>query len=419
MIESIQGTNANLRPYPIYLDVDLLDKMPENWEIKKLIHIASSELNSFVDGPFGSDLKNEEYQDSGVPLIQLNNIRDGRHISNNLKFISEKKAKDLERHIILPGQIAIAKMADPVARAAIVNSTYSRYVVVADCVKFAPNDKSGFAPFIVYSINSPYIRYQAELLSTGTTRLRINLVQIKKLRILLPSLSEQHAIAAFLNRETAKIDALIAKKERLIELLQEKRAALISHAVTKGIDPSVPMKDSGVEWLGEIPEHWKIGIKLSRIANEERNSFVNGPFGSDLLTSELKNEGVPVIYIRDIKLNNYIRVSESYVSKDKANELDNFRVDPKDVLVAKVGDPPGTTAVYPENEPVGIVTQDVIRIKINSKLALPIYISHLFNSKFMGNLIDTISIESTRTRISLGSFKQLRIMLPSVEEQKD
>ena len=68
---------------------------------------------------------------------------------------------------------------------------------------------------------------------------------------------EQRAIAAFLDRETARIDALVAKKERLIELLQEKRTALITRAVTKGLDPNVPMKDSGVEWLGEIPAHWE------------------------------------------------------------------------------------------------------------------------------------------------------------------
>src|SRR5207253_6072819 len=74
----------------------------------------------------------------------------------------------------------------------------------------------------------------------------------------IPSLLEQSAIIAFLERETARINTLIAKKERLIDLLQEKRAALISHVVTKGLDPTVPMKDSGVEWLGEIPEHWEV-----------------------------------------------------------------------------------------------------------------------------------------------------------------
>ena len=75
-----------------------------------------------------------------------------------------------------------------------------------------------------------------------------------------PPEPEQRAIAAFLDRETARIDALVAKKERLIELLQEKRTALITRAVTKGLDPNVPMKDSGVEWLGEIPAHWALMV---------------------------------------------------------------------------------------------------------------------------------------------------------------
>ena len=73
----------------------------------------------------------------------------------------------------------------------------------------------------------------------------------------VPPVDEQSAIAAFLDRETAKIDALVAEQERLIELLKEKRQAVISHAVTKGLDPNAPMKDSGVEWLGEVPEHWE------------------------------------------------------------------------------------------------------------------------------------------------------------------
>ena len=72
-----------------------------------------------------------------------------------------------------------------------------------------------------------------------------------------PATTEQRTIAAFLDRETAKIDALVERKERLIELLQEKRTALITRAVTRGLDPNVPMKDSGVEWLGEIPAHWE------------------------------------------------------------------------------------------------------------------------------------------------------------------
>jgi type I restriction enzyme S subunit len=106
-------------------------------------------------------------------------------------------------------------------------------------------------------------------------------------------------------------------------------------------------------------------MKLSRAAAPQRHSFTNGPFGSDLLTSELTEEGVPVIYIRDISRKGYERASESCVSPEKAEQIDFCRVDPGDVVIAKVGDPPGMAAIYPIEEPAGIVTQDVIRIRVD------------------------------------------------------
>ncbi|MEA3457345.1 MAG: restriction endonuclease subunit S [Candidatus Thermoplasmatota archaeon] len=99
-------------------------------------------------------------------------------------------------------------------------------------------------------------RLELESLGQGSTFKELGRGNLEGVYLATPSISEQRAIAAFLDRETGRIDALIAKKERQIELLQEKRTALISHAVTKGLDPDAPMKDSGVEWLGAVPEHW-------------------------------------------------------------------------------------------------------------------------------------------------------------------
>jgi len=99
--------------------------------------------------------------------------------------------------------------------------------------------------------------------------------RIRELTVRVPDAPVQNAIAAFLDRKTQAIDALIRKKERLIELLQEKRQALITRAVTKGLDPSVPMKDSGVEWLGEIPAHWEVH-PIKRLARKGAKTFVDG-----------------------------------------------------------------------------------------------------------------------------------------------
>ncbi|QBM19236.1 hypothetical protein MARI_33820 (plasmid) [Marinobacter sp. JH2] len=125
----------------------------------------------------------------------------------------------------------------------------------------------------------------------GATHLTIYFPDIKTLRIPLPSLEEQTQIARFLKHKTAKIDALIREQERLIELLQEKRQAVISHAVTKGLDPNVPMKDSGVEWLGEVPAHWEV----RKVSYDF--TAVKGPRGA-ILTKEYcaANQGPYPVY---------------------------------------------------------------------------------------------------------------------------
>jgi type I restriction enzyme S subunit len=250
----------SLPRYPEYKDsgVEWLGDVPTHWIKRNLQDTAIAEKYSFVDGPFGSDLKNEEYSENGVPLIQLNNIAIGTHNLESLKFVPIEKANQLKKHNAFPGDIVIAKMADPVARAAIVSSDYDQYLIVADCVRLTVNRVSWNVKFVQYWINSPSINAIAETLSGGITRIRINLGALKKLPIFQIPLEEQDAIAAFLDCETGKIDALIAEQQRLVELLAEKRQAVISHAVTKGLNSNVPMKDSGIEWLGEVPEHWEV-----------------------------------------------------------------------------------------------------------------------------------------------------------------
>jgi type I restriction enzyme S subunit len=120
--------------------------------------------------------------------------------------------------------------------------------------------------FLKYALQEEHFIQQVISRSTGVSYPAINASDVAKISLNLPGSSEQLAIATFLDHETAKIDALIAEQQRLIKLLQEKCQAVISHAVTKGLNPDAPMRDSGVEWLGEVPEHWSIG-KLSYVAD--------------------------------------------------------------------------------------------------------------------------------------------------------
>jgi type I restriction enzyme S subunit len=247
----------------------------------------------------------------------------------------------------------------------------------------------------------------------------LNEGQIGNFRLPLPPLAEQTHIAEFLDRETGKIDELVAEQQRLMELLKEKRQAVISHAVTKGLNPRAPMKPSGIEWFGDVPAHWHVGKKLKTFAKRQPAAFTNGPFGSDLLTSELQDEGVPVVYIRDLKTSGYSRTSTSYVTQEKAAQLDKFRVDPGDVLIAKVGDPPGFCCAYPDGERPGIVCQDVIRMKPNHEQVVSDYLCYLLNSPSGIESIDSICVELTRKRFSLEDLHALRIPIPPRKEQQE
>lgn len=145
-----------------------------------------------------------------------------------------------------------------------------------------------------------------------------------------PPLPEQTAIAAFLDRETAKIDALVAEQERLITLLAEKRQAVISHAVTKGLDPASLMKDSGIEWFGEVPEHWEV-VRLKFLA------YVQSGVAKGRELVEADTIEVPYLRVANVQ-DGYLDLDDIATIQIAAHELDRYRLVPGDVLMNEGGD---------------------------------------------------------------------------------
>lgn len=185
---------------------------------------------------------------------------------------------------------------------------------------------------------------------------------ISNLRVPFPSLAEQSAIATFLDRETAKIDALIAEQEKLLTLLAEKREATISHAVTKGLNPDVPMKDSGVEWLGEVPAHWLLG-QLKNFVLQRPGAIKTGPFGSHLTSAEMQ-EGIVKVYNQLSVIDNNFVDGENYISEEKFAQLSSFQTFPGDVLVTTRGTI-GRAAILPLNAGRGILHPCLLRVQVD------------------------------------------------------
>ncbi len=249
-------TGSRWQPYPAYKPsgVEWLGDIPAHWEVERLKWTVISCIN----GVWGVD-PDGEYDLVCVRVADFDRVRFRINLENpTLRSIPEQQRNG---RLLRRGDLLLEKSGggeqQPVGAVMLYDSD-----VPAVCSNFIARMAvaSGFLPeFLVHlhaALYSARIHTRSIKQTTGIQNLDSS--SYLNERVGLPPLDEQRAIATFLDRETARIDALIARKQRLIELLREKRTALISHAVTKGLDPNAPMKDSGVEWLGEIPAHWKV-----------------------------------------------------------------------------------------------------------------------------------------------------------------
>jgi type I restriction enzyme S subunit len=234
-------------------------------------------------------------------------------------------------------------------------------------------------------------------------------------RFAFPPIDEQSAIAVFLDRETARIDALVEEQHRLIALLKEKRQAVISHAVTKGLDPNAPMKDSGVEWLGEVPAHWQV-LSLARVTTAK----CDGPFGSGLKSEHYTDEGVRVIRLQNIRASGFDGTDAAFIGESYyRDELGGHDVLSGDVLIAGLGDERNTVGracVAPSGIEPAMVKADCFRFRVNSSTALPKFVATELTA---GSAFDAgiLSSGSTRSRIPLSVMATRKLALPPLSEQ--
>lgn len=230
-----------------------------------------------------------------------------------------------------------------------------------------------------------------------------------------PPLAEQVAIATFLDRETAKIDALIEEQRRLIALLKEKRQAVISHAVTKGLDPHAPMKDSGIEWLGQVPAHWEIK-PLKHMATD----YCDGPFGSGLKSEHYVDEGVRVIRLQNIREDGFNGDDAAFIDKDYFEaSLIRHEVLAGDVLVAGLGDDRnrvGRACVAPLNIGAAMVKADCFRFRLTSYYD-PYFVAAQLSAS-SAYAAGKLSSGSTRSRIPATVMAQRKMAAPPLLEQQ-
>jgi type I restriction enzyme S subunit len=255
---------CRFKPYPAYKDsgVEWLGEIPTHWEVRPLKYCCG--MNS-------ETLNEETSPDYELRYVDISNVDSTGNVlgTEELRF---ENAPSRARRKVRSGDTIISTVRTYLKAIAYLNDPPDNLIVSTGFAVLRPH--SGLhPPFLWRIVQSEQFVQAVQAYSEGVGYPAINPSQLGRLVVWIPKVDEQRAIAAFLDRATQKIDALVDKKERLIKLLQEKRAALITQAVTKGLDPTVPMKDSGVEWLGKIPANWKINRNKVLFREIDRRSL--------------------------------------------------------------------------------------------------------------------------------------------------
>ena len=238
--------------YPKYKDsgVEWLGEVPAHWDVSRL------GFESWVRARLGwKGLKAEEYVDDGFAFLSTPNIK-GKGIDfENVNFITQERFDESPEIKVRAGDVLLTKDGSTLGTVNVVRDLPRPTTVNSSIAVITPNT-SLIGIFLYYLFASSYMEQTIQRVKGGMGVPHLFQADLNKFYMPFPPFAEQTLIATFLDRETAKIDELVAEQRRLMELLKEKRQAVISHAVTQGLNPHAPMKPSGIAWLGDVPAHW-------------------------------------------------------------------------------------------------------------------------------------------------------------------
>jgi len=310
-------------------------------------------------------------------------------------------------------------MAEPLARACIVPQKIERGLIVADLIKLRL-DRRHDATFIASAINEAEFRREAERLSTGTTRTRISLSTLKRIRLKAPPSSEQRRIGVLIRT----LDKAIEQTEALIAKHQQIKAGLMHDLFTRGVTPDGhlrPTRDLAPDLykespLGWIPKEWEV-VSTENCATKVPGSTSIGPFGSDLLAADYRSEGIPVIFVRDVKEDSFEWNSEVYVTPEKAVRLSAHAVKAGDIISTKMGFPPCISCAYPDWMEPGVITADIIRLRPDPSRIDTRWLSAALNSDAFKREVQAITAGVTRPKVTLSDYRKLRLARPIKVEQ--
>ncbi len=391
-----------------------IKEIPESWKTIKVKFLATEPGTLFLDGDW---IESDVIEESGIRYLTSGNIGAGFYKDQGSGHISEKTFRELHCLKVFPGDLMISRLNEPIGRACIAPEGEPCYVVAVDNVILRPN-KEYDRKFILYAMNTEGYAEHGNMIARGATMSRVSRNQLGQFLLAFPDITEQRAIADFLDAQCAKIDSVIVDIEKQIEILQKYKKSLITEAVTKGLDRSVTMKPSGIKWVDEIPVDWQISRVKYLVDKNHPYPIGDGDHGM-IKADDYLDEGIPYIRVLNLTWGDGMNLDNLVFISDKMNSMiKNSELRPNDILIAKTGATIGKTAIVPESLPISNTTSHVGKITLpNTHCAK--YFFYVMTSNIVQKQIQDISaMQSTRPELGIEGMRDLIVVVPPLTTQE-
>lgn len=386
-----------------------LPKIPENWDAIRLKYSVKYQSNDFTDGDW---IESKDISEDGIRYLTSGNVGPSFYKEQGAGFISETIFSKLKCKEVFPGDLLISRLNEPIGRTCIVPGLGYRIVTCVDNVIYRHDAERFNSHYMVWLLNNPAFSTHSMQLSAGSGMKRISRTKLGLIDIPVPPLSEQEAIAVYLDKKCGEIDELIKVEQQMISDLESYRQAVITEAVTHGLNTDAPQKQSSIRGIENIPANWGEVNLLKVIYLRARLGW------RGLKAEEYVDDGYPFLSAFNIVKNQLVWNNLNFINQQRYDESPEIKLSLHDILIVKDGAGIGKCARV-KDMPFGesTVNSSLGVITVSDKL----YYSYLFyfflSTPFQDNVY-FLKNGMGVPHLTQENLKSVRIPLPPVVEQK-
>jgi len=396
-----------MKQYDSYKDsgVEWIGKIPSHWEVFRIRY------NYYLKGRIGwQGLKADEFIEEGPYLITGTDFINGKVNWDTCYHISQERYEEAPEIHVEEGDLLITKDGT-VGKTAYIDKVPGPSSLNSHLLIIRPFDDQCNNLFLQYVINSQIFDSFMRIFQTGSIMASISQEKFCDFRLPLPSRDVQKSIILYLDKKCGEIDKAVATQEKRVELLKELRQNIITQAVTRGINPNAPLKNSGVEWIGEVPEHWKV-MKMNHALRSiaDVNHYMPDSVSEGypyIMTGDLKE------YLSEIDLDSCKQISE----KDYKELIVKCKAQKGDVIFARyatIG-----TVCYVDVDKEFVVSYSCVTIKPNSSILDGLFLFYYLQTHIFSEDISQSINSNTQGNVGIESLSASRLIVPPLSEQQE